>query len=50
MAWIREMFATRRPIAFNRPDWGFAAVDLPETAPQAARSYVLQPANQLEVS
>lgn len=33
MAWIYEMYETRRPVSFNRDDWGFAAETLPETDP-----------------
>jgi hypothetical protein len=33
MAWIYEMYKTRRPVRFNKKDWGFAAEVLPETAP-----------------
>jgi hypothetical protein len=35
MEWIYEMYVTKRPIAFNRPDWGLAEEPLPETAPLA---------------
>jgi hypothetical protein len=37
MAWIYEMYKTRRPVEFNRADWGFAGEELPETAPLDAR-------------
>lgn len=37
MAWIYEMYKTRRPIAFNDDDWGFAGEQLVETAPSRER-------------
>ena len=33
MAWIYEMYVTKQPVKFNKPDWGFADESLPETAP-----------------
>jgi hypothetical protein len=33
MEWIYEMYTTRRPVEFNRDDWGFAGEELPETEP-----------------
>lgn len=36
MNWIYDMYTTKQPIAFNRPDWGFAAETLPETMPLGA--------------
>ena len=37
MEWIYEMYVTKQPVAFNRPDWGLAEEPLPETAPPARR-------------
>jgi len=37
MAWIYEMYKTKKPIAFNDDDWGFAAESLPETRPLRAQ-------------
>jgi hypothetical protein len=37
MAWIYEMYKTRRPVEFNRDDWGLAGEELPETAPLDVR-------------
>ena len=33
MAWIYDMYKTKKPIQFNDADWGFATEDLPETSP-----------------
>ena len=33
MAWIYEMYRTKKPIAFNESGWGFAGVELPEASP-----------------
>lgn len=33
MAWIYEMYTTKKPIAFNDDDWGFAGATLAETSP-----------------
>ena len=33
MAWIYEMYKTRRPLQLNNDDWGFANRELPETVP-----------------
>lgn len=33
MAWIYEMYTTRRPVEFNREDWGFVGEELSETEP-----------------
>jgi hypothetical protein len=38
MAWIYEMYKTRRPMEFNKDDWGFAKEDLAETEPVVART------------
>lgn len=33
MAWIYDMYKTKKPIQFNDEDWGFATETLPETNP-----------------
>jgi hypothetical protein len=33
MTWIYDMYKTKKPIAFNEDDWGFAGETLPETRP-----------------
>lgn len=33
MTWIYDMYKTKKPIAFNEDDWGFAGEPLPETRP-----------------
>jgi hypothetical protein len=47
MAWIYEMYKTKKPIAFNDEDWGFAGEFLPERIP--SRASVEEPA-QTEVA
>ena len=37
MAWIYEMYVTKQPVTFNRPNWGFADEPLPEATPLARR-------------
>jgi hypothetical protein len=38
MGWIYDMYKTRRPVEFNRADWGFAEEELPETTPLENRT------------
>jgi hypothetical protein len=33
MTWIYDMYKTKKPIAFNEDDWGFAGETLPEMRP-----------------
>ena len=37
MGWIYEMYVTKRPVLFNRPDWGFAEEALAEMTPLAGK-------------
>jgi len=47
MDWIQQMYATKQPLAFNGPDWGFAAETFPEMRPQTTRPHAR---TQMEVA
>jgi hypothetical protein len=45
--WVIQMFRQRRPIAFNEPDWGLAAVELRDTIATGARDREIAAAERM---